>query len=72
MIAAALYRRPRNLARRLLKPLLLALNTYRFKRSEDEAYRLLVTRESLSRAEAREYLHQVRLLRQRDAIRGWE
>lgn len=72
MIAAALYRRPRNLVRRLLKPLLLTLNAYRMKLSENEAYRLLVTRESLGRAEAREYLHQVRLLRQRDAIRGWE
>lgn len=71
MTALTLYRIPRRFVRKLIKPLALRLNAYRFKRSEDEAYRLLVTREALARAEGREYLHQVKLLRQRDSIRGW-
>jgi len=71
MTALTLYRIPRRFVRKLAKPLLLALNAVRMKGSESEAYRLLVTREALARAEAREYRHQVKLLRQRDTIRGW-
>lgn len=71
MTSAAVYRAPRRIVRKLLKPLALRLNAWRFKRSEDEAYRLLVTAEALRNAGAREYRKQVRLMQQRRQIGGW-
>lgn len=71
MTALTIYRIPRRWLRKLLKPLALRLNAWRFKRSEDEAYRLLVTAEALRNAGAREYRKQVRLMQQRRQIGGW-
>ena len=71
MTALTLYRIPRRWLRKLLKPAALRLNAWRFKRSEDEAYRLLVTAEALRRGSAREYRKQVKLQMQRRQIGGW-
>ncbi len=71
MTALTLYRIPRRWVRKLLKPLALTLNAWRFKRSEDEAYRLLVTAEALRNAGAREYRKQVRLMQRRREVEGW-
>ncbi len=71
MTVLTLYRIPRRLMRKLLKRPLLALNAHRMKWSENEAYRLLVTRQALANAEAREHRHQVRLMQQRRSIGGW-
>lgn len=71
MTVLTLYRVPRRIVRKLLKPLALRLNAYRFWVSEREAYRLLVTAESLRRAEAKEYRHQVKLQMQRREVEGW-
>lgn len=71
MTAAALYRAPRRIVRKLLKPLALRLNAWRVRCSEYEAHRLLVTREALARAELRERMHQVELAAQRRTIGGW-
>ncbi len=71
MTALTLYRIPRRWLRKLLKPLALRLNAWRFKRSGDEAYRLLVTAEALRNAGAREYRKQVKLQMQRRQIGGW-
>lgn len=71
MTVLTLYRVPRRFVRKLAKPLLLALNAHRMKWSENEAHRLLVTREALARAEAREHRHQVKLMQQRRTIGGW-
>jgi hypothetical protein len=71
MTVLTLYRAPRRILRKLLKPLALRLNAYRFWLSEHEAYRLQVTAESLRRAGAKEYRHQVRLMQQRREVEGW-
>lgn len=71
MTVLTMYRVPRRFVRRLIKPLALRLNAWRFKWSEDEAYRLLVTAESLRRASGREYRHQVKLMQQRREVEGW-
>jgi hypothetical protein len=70
-MTAAVIRVPRRLVRKLLKPLVLRLNAYRFWVSEQEAYRLLVTAESLRRAGGREYRKQVKLMQQRREVEGW-
>ena len=71
MTALTFYRAPRRIVRKLLKPLALRLIAYRFWVSEQEAYRLLVTAESLRRASGKEYRKQVRLLQQRGEVEGW-
>jgi hypothetical protein len=72
MIAATLYRRPRNALRRLFKPAALWLNAWRFRESEYEIARLRATRDSLGRAEARQLRNQIRLRIQRHTIGGWQ
>lgn len=71
MTTAAIRRAPRRVLRKLLKPLALRLNAWRFSCSEHEAYRLQVTAEALRRASGKEYRKQVRLMQQRREVEGW-
>lgn len=69
MTALTLYRIPRRLVRKLIKPALLWLNAWRFQQSMFELGRLQSVGNQV--AAAREGRRQVRLMQQRRTIGGW-
>lgn len=71
MTAATLYRVPRRMFRKLIKPLALWLNAWRFKQSEDELHFLNAQHDGVIEMMRRENLRQVQLKMQRQQIGGW-
>lgn len=71
MTAIALYRVPRRLVRKAVKPLVLWLNAWRYKQSESEVDRLNSMREDASRLMRAEHQRQVKLAVRRNEIVRW-
>lgn len=69
MIAA--HRIARRLVRKLMKPLRLRLNAYRYEQSEQEIAHLENLRVAAIERLQAEHLHQVELQMQRNQIAGW-
>lgn len=69
MTVLTLYRVPRRMFRKAVKPVLLWLNAWRFKQSEFELARLASVGNVV--AQARVSRKQVRLQQQRRRINGW-
>ena len=71
MTAATLYRVPRRLVRKLIKPLALWLNACRLKQSEDEIDFLQEQHRGVLEMIQSEHRRQVKLQIQRRRIGGW-
>lgn len=71
MTAIALYRVPRRLVRKAVKPLVLWLNAWRYKQSESEVDKLNSIREDASRLMRAEHQRQVKLAVRRNEIVRW-
>lgn len=71
MTVLPLYRVPRRLVRKLLKPCALWLNAWRYKQSEDELDFLQAQHRGVLEMMTREHRKQVKLMQQRREVEGW-
>lgn len=66
-----LYRIPRRLVRKTIKPALLWINAWLYKQSEEEVEFLQRQRDCLISLEQREHRNQVKLAQRRNQIARW-